>query len=508
MGFVVLGKDRIDAFAKKHPQARQPLLAWHAEAKNAAWQTTQDIEACYAHASFLSDNRVIFNIKGNDYRLAVRVFFTRGHIVVEWVGTHAEYDKHKFQEGAMGHLKIIKDERAHQVALDALVRLLEGEPAEGTSEADEIDVLSLLIQKYEDEHFPLELPDPLEAIRFRMAQQGMSQKDLVPIIGSPSKVSEVLRGKRPLSLSMIRRLHDGLGIPAEVLIREPGAELPDDCPAEWGRFPLAEMARRGYFPGFSGGLSKAKRQAEKLVGSLLHSAGLAEEGLAYCRSSAHQRSNKSMDDYALLAWQARVLKKAVAQLPAEPYCPGAVNGDFLRAVARLSWSEQGPSLVPEFLSRHGIAFVTEPHLPKTYLDGAAMTDAEGRPVVALTLRHDRIDNFWFTLLHELAHVALHLDGEATAYFDDLDGSAAGDDVESEADSLAEEALIPEKVWRAAAARQSHLKADVLALARELDIHPAIIAGRIRHETGDFRKLARSFANNGVVRRQLGMGDAA
>lgn len=301
----------------------------------------------------------------------------------------------------MGHLKIIKDERAHQVALDALVRLLEGEPAEGTSEADEIDVLSLLIQKYEDEHFPLELPDPLEAIRFRMAQQGMSQKDLVPIIGSPSKVSEVLRGKRPLSLSMIRRL-----------------------------------------------------------------------------------------------------------LPAEPYCPGAVNGDFLRAVARLSWSEQGPSLVPEFLSRHGIAFVTEPHLPKTYLDGAAMTDAEGRPVVALTLRHDRIDNFWFTLLHELAHVALHLDGEAKAYFDDLDGSAAGDDVESEADSLAEEALIPEKVWRAAAARQSHLKADVLALARELDIHPAIIAGRIRHETGDFRKLARSFANNGVVRRQLGMGDAA
>lgn len=408
----------------------------------------------------------------------------------------------------MGHLKIIKDERAHQIALDALVRLLEADPTEGTPEADEIDVLSMLIQKYEDEHFPLELPDPLEAIRFRMAQQGLSQKDLVPMIGSPSKVSEVLRGKRPLSLSMIRRLHDGLGIPAEVLIRELGAELPEDCPLEWTRFPLAEMTRRGYFPGFADGLAQARKQAEQLVGGLLRKAGLADESLVFCRSSAHQRTSKAMDDYALLAWQARVLTKAEAQPRIAEYRRGSVDGVFLRSVARLSWSELGPSLVPEFLSRHGIALVTEPHLPKTYVDGAAMVDAKGRPVVALTLRHDRIDNFWFTLLHELAHVALHLDGEAKTYFDDLDGSAAVDDVESEADSLAGEALIPEKAWRAAAARQSHLKADVLALARELDIHPAIIAGRIRHETGDFRKLARSFANNGVIRRQLGMDAVA
>jgi HTH-type transcriptional regulator/antitoxin HigA len=408
----------------------------------------------------------------------------------------------------MGHLKIIKDERAHQASLDALVRLLEADPAKGTAEADEIDVRSLLIQKYEDEHFPLELPDPLEAIRFRMQQQGLTRKDLVPMMGSASKVSEVLSGKRPLSLSMIRRLHDGLGISAEVLIRESGAELPADCPVEWERFPLAEMAQRRYFPGFTGGLAKARKQAEKLVGGLLSKAGLADEALAFCRSSAHQRTSKAMDDYALLAWQARVLARAAAQRCAGEYRRGSVDIVFLRAVARLSWSEQGPSLVPEFLSRHGIVFVTEPHLPKTYLDGAAMVDAEGRPVVALTLRHDRIDNFWFTLLHELAHVALHLDGGAKAYFDDLDGSAAGDDVESEADSLAEEALIPEKAWRAAAARQSYLKADVLALARELDIHPSIIAGRIRHETGDFRKLARSFLNNGVVRQQLGVDNAA
>jgi len=96
MGFVALGKDKIDAFAKKHPQARQALLAWHAEAKDAVWKTPQDIKERYGHASFLSENRVIFNIKGNDYRLAVRVYFARGHIIVEWIGTHAECDKQRF----------------------------------------------------------------------------------------------------------------------------------------------------------------------------------------------------------------------------------------------------------------------------------------------------------------------------------------------------------------------------------------------------------------------------
>lgn len=96
MAFKVLGADKIDRFAGKHLQSRQALLAWHAEAKAANWQTPQDINDRYVHASFLSDNRVIFNIKGNDYRLVVRTFYKRGHLIVEWVGTHADYDKQVF----------------------------------------------------------------------------------------------------------------------------------------------------------------------------------------------------------------------------------------------------------------------------------------------------------------------------------------------------------------------------------------------------------------------------
>jgi HTH-type transcriptional regulator / antitoxin HigA len=89
----------------------------------------------------------------------------------------------------------------------------------GTPEADELDVLAMLVERYEDEAYPIGLPTPVEAIRFRMEQQGLSQKDLIPFIGSSGRVSEVLSGKRELTLPMIRALNEGLGIPAEVLIQ-------------------------------------------------------------------------------------------------------------------------------------------------------------------------------------------------------------------------------------------------------------------------------------------------
>jgi HTH-type transcriptional regulator/antitoxin HigA len=88
---------------------------------------------------------------------------------------------------------------------------------------DELELWSLLVENYEEEHFPIDPPDPIEAIRFRMDQEGLTRADLIPYLQSKSKVSEVLSGKRPLSLSMIRALHSGLKIPAEVLVQEAAA---------------------------------------------------------------------------------------------------------------------------------------------------------------------------------------------------------------------------------------------------------------------------------------------
>jgi HTH-type transcriptional regulator/antitoxin HigA len=111
----------------------------------------------------------------------------------------------------------IKTEPDYDAALARAAELMDAE--EGTPEADELDVLATLIEAYEDEHYPMGLSDPIEAIKARMEQQGLTRKDLEPMIGTRTRVAEVLNGKRNLSIGMIRRLHAKLGISAEVLIQ-------------------------------------------------------------------------------------------------------------------------------------------------------------------------------------------------------------------------------------------------------------------------------------------------
>jgi HTH-type transcriptional regulator / antitoxin HigA len=117
--------------------------------------------------------------------------------------------------------KIIKTEAQYQAALARIERIFDAKP--GTAKGDELELLLLLVQTYEDSAYPIDPPDPIAALRFRMEQQGLKPKDLVPYIGSKSKVSEVLSGRRPLSLTMMRKLVAGLHFPAEVALREPHA---------------------------------------------------------------------------------------------------------------------------------------------------------------------------------------------------------------------------------------------------------------------------------------------
>jgi HTH-type transcriptional regulator/antitoxin HigA len=117
--------------------------------------------------------------------------------------------------------RIIHTAAEYHEALAALDMLMEIDPEPGTHDADELQLLALVIEDYEKEHFPIGRPDPIDAIRFCMDQQGLRQRDLVPYFGSKSRVSDVLAGKRPLTLSDIRALRDGLGIPAEVLLQPP-----------------------------------------------------------------------------------------------------------------------------------------------------------------------------------------------------------------------------------------------------------------------------------------------
>ena len=114
--------------------------------------------------------------------------------------------------------KIIKTEEEYEAALALVESLMDAKP--GSAKEQDLELWSLLVSRYEDEHFPIDIPDPVEAIKFRMDQEGLRQKDLEKYFPGKNRVSEVLNHKRPLSIGMIRALHRGLGIPAEVLIRE------------------------------------------------------------------------------------------------------------------------------------------------------------------------------------------------------------------------------------------------------------------------------------------------
>jgi len=115
------------------------------------------------------------------------------------------------------NIKPIKTEQDYEQALSRLEVIFDTEI--NTPESDELEVLSILIEKYEDEHFPIGLPDPIEAIKFRMEQMGYNQNDLAKMVGLKSRASEILNRKRKLSLEMIRLLHEGLKIPTEVLVQ-------------------------------------------------------------------------------------------------------------------------------------------------------------------------------------------------------------------------------------------------------------------------------------------------
>jgi len=393
-------------------------------------------------------------------------------------------------------MKVIKTESDYDAALARIEELIDRNPDPGTPEADELEVLSLLVEEYESRNFPSSLPDPIEALKFRMEQQNLTQRDLVPFIGSRSKVSEVLSGKRTLTLSMIRSLHSNLGIPARVLLQERDPLVLEETGIDWSRFPVREMLLRGWV---TAQVANVREQAEDVVRDFFAKLGDVTPAVAMFRTTDHVRSARAMDEYALAAWSARVVIRAREDPPSVPFETGTVDLDFMREVAKLSWSDRGPLLAHEYLRKHGIPLIIEPHLPRTYLDGAAILVGADRPIIGLTIRHDRLDNFCWCLMHELAHVARHLQAGISRFFDDLDVADQGNTREEEADELAGEALIPNDVWQRSPSRSYRSPEAAEHLARKLGIHPAIVAGRMRHDFKNYRILNQLVGHRQVRR---------
>lgn len=394
-------------------------------------------------------------------------------------------------------IRPIKSEEDYETALKR-IELLMGTDEE--ADIDELEVLSTLVDVYEQEFHPISPPDPIEAVRFRMEQGGLTARDLIPILGSRSKVSEVLSGKRTLTLQMARALHEHLGIPADTLLARPVALVPHGTsPVEWEKFPIPAMAKLGWIPR----VRLWKHQAEALLkDSIAAAGGPAMLPEALYKKTDNPRQNVKTDAYALTAWCYKLIATARATPLTTEYEDSTITVDFARNLAKLSTSPRGPKLAAEYLAKQGIHLICLPHLPKTYLDGAALRLPDGRPVIGLTLRYDRVDNFWFCLFHELAHVKLHLGvSPDQAFFDDLDLGVGSGSKEADADEWAQEMLIPSEEWNASSVAVKPSAYAVMELAQQLGVNAAIVSGRVRRTRQNYR-IFSSLVGPGQVRKHF------
>jgi HTH-type transcriptional regulator/antitoxin HigA len=268
---------------------------------------------------------------------------------------------------------------------------------------------------------------------------------------------------------------------------------------------MKQMYDREYFTGRKGDWKNDRKDPAGLLQALFPPRVAVSPALMHCRQGGGAHS--TINPHALEAWSRRVLVRAAAeqgQLPA--YRAAALDTGFLNWLASLSPLADGPRLACEELREKGVAILFEPRLDHTHLDGAALLADDGRPVIGLTLRHNRLDNFWFTLFHELGHVLLHLSAEQPALLDpEIERRKTGK-VEMEADRFSLETCIAPEVWERDV-KPLHYAKDIRAMASKLRLHPAILAGRLRHEANDYR-LHRTLIGGKQARTALGIDEAA
>jgi len=324
---------------------------------------------------------------------------------------------------------------------------------------------------------------PGAIIREELAARGWMQEDLARIMDRPVQViSEIISAKKQITPETALGLAAAFGTSAELwlnmevkyrlrLAQEKGVdEAVQRRSRIYSLVQVKELVRRGWIEE-----GESIEELEDRVKDFLGIASL--DRLPPVKIAARRTATREPDPRAVLAWSRRLEQLASAQRVAAYDRSRLEEG--VRELCGLTGSEDGPRRVADVLGNLGVHFILVPHLPKTYFDGAVIP-AEDNPVLALTLRYDRLDSFWFTLLHEMAHLVL---GHEGGRLEDLDGDARSDADEMEADKLAAGWLVSSEAL-AKFVRQVgpyFSRQAIWSFARSIGRHPAIVLGRLQHE---------------------------
>ncbi|EQB00229.1 hypothetical protein L288_18500 [Sphingobium quisquiliarum P25] len=332
--------------------------------------------------------------------------------------------------------------------------------------------------------------------------KGLTQRELANLAGLQEQQIQKYEKEQYGSASLNRISHIassiGLGFEAKLTLTGEDPSI-NDMPGglSLADFPFAEMNTRGWFG----------RQIDRRTPSAERARVLRDFFVQAPREIApalHRKTAGSLSvprRAALLAWQARILMKARQRvgLARRFTTPSA---EVVSQIAKLSSDPIGIRKVVELLLEYGVIVVFEKHLPKTKLDGAAMSLDGIYAVIGMTARHDRIDNFWFVLLHELGHIIRHWPRVVGEGIMDEDAGNSDELIEREADEFAENAILPKVTWQGSTVRFAKLPEAIIKFAARHDLHPALIAGRIRRErdytefhdmlgSGEVREFLRS-----------------
>lgn len=259
---------------------------------------------------------------------------------------------------------------------------------------------------------------------------------------------------------------------------------------DWSRLPKKEMFKRKWI------VPKPGEALNPLAREYI--ATMTGHSLLQVHHRIKIRSSSKFNEHNIIAWQARIADLANQVDTTTDTTQLEDYHSWISDLKSLSRDSTGPARAKDFLLSKGIILVIESHLPQTHLDGAAMLLKSGTPVIGLTLRLNRLDNFWFTLFHELGHICLHLTKGINLDFFDQEEVGCSDILERQADEFAVENLISKDEWSVCLSQYAASDESVLIDAKRLGVHPAIVAGRIRKERDNYKILT-----NIICKEQIG-----